>query len=119
MKYDVSSIKEYLEVIPEERKPVIKKIMAIIRKQAPKIKEEYSHNMPFYTILGEPLFAVASQKHFMALYIADSELCIQYQSALGKVSMGKSCIRFKKEEHLDWEVVGELIKEAYQKKFKG
>lgn len=117
MKYDVDNIPDYLGAIPEERKQPLQTIIALIKKSAPKIEEAFDHGMPFYNYKGY-LFAVASQKHFMALYVSDHEIVAKYKSELGKVSLGKSCIRFKKLENLNMDIVELVIKEAYKNKDK-
>jgi hypothetical protein len=66
----------------------------------------------------------------MGMY-ADSELLQWFQDEFAKVSttkldMGKSCVRFKKPEHIPYDLIGKLVKrmkpkdwiELYEKQFK-
>lgn len=117
MKYNVSNIQEYLDAIPTERKEPLLTIMSMIKKVAPKVTEEYSHNMPFYTLNG-PLFALASQKHYMALYVTEADLVEKYKPNLGKTNTSKSCIRFKKLENLNLEAVEQLLAASYERRLK-
>ena len=116
MKYKVKNVKEYLEAIPAERKPQLKKIIKLIKGSAPKVREVYHYNLPFYPLNGEPLFAVASQKDFMALYVTEADIIARYKKDLGKVSLGKSCIRFKKIDDLNLSTVQKILKESYLRK---
>ncbi|QQS69327.1 DUF1801 domain-containing protein [Candidatus Saccharibacteria bacterium] len=47
-----------------------------------------------------PVLALAAQKHYMALYacaiVDDQYVAEKYAPELGKVNVGKSCIRFKR-----------------------
>lgn len=117
MKYDANTVKEYIAAIPEERRGAIKHLISIIKKNAPKTKESMTYNMPSYGF-EKPIFSIASQKNHMALYVCDHEELVNYKSSLGKVNIGKSCIRFKKLENLYIDVVEQLIKEVYNSELK-
>jgi uncharacterized protein YdhG (YjbR/CyaY superfamily) len=117
MKYEkAASVKSYLEAIPAERKPQLRKIIALIKKVAPGITEEYSHNMPFYPYNGKPMFAVASQKLYMAIYITEKDLVADYKNSLGKANIEGSCIRFKNIESLDLGALERLLTEVYERR---
>ena len=72
------------------------------------------------TYNGQPLglAALASQKHYMSLYLnnvyGDPELEAwfrgRFEDAGKKLDMGKSCIRFTKVEDLALDVIGEAIR---------
>jgi hypothetical protein len=61
--------------------------------------------------------ALASQKNHMAVYLSsvyiNGKLRLQFENeykATGKkIDMGKSCVRFKKLEHLPLELIGKAI----------
>jgi hypothetical protein len=59
---------------------------------------------------------LGNQKNYMALYVLVTKrgkyLPEIFAKRLGKVSCGKSCIRFRKLEDLDLAVVEELLQEA-------
>lgn len=62
-----------------------------------------------------PLVAVAVQKHYVSLYVCavvDGQyLAERYASELGKVSCGKSCIRFKTVSDLELPGLRALLEE--------
>jgi uncharacterized protein YdhG (YjbR/CyaY superfamily) len=118
MKYEVSSVDAYIDAIPDDRTEAIVTLIGLIHNAAPKVEESLIYKMPTYTMHGELLFAVASQKNYMSLYVMDAKLINEYLPQIGKVNVGKCCIRFKKLEHLNLEAVEQLLKEAYSKKIK-
>jgi uncharacterized protein YdhG (YjbR/CyaY superfamily) len=67
--------------------------------------------------LGSPesgLCALASQKHYMSLYM-DAQLVEQHRAELAGLSVGKSCIRFKKLEDLPLHVIEAILLETMQR----
>ena len=116
MKYEAASVAEYLQAIPTERKPQLEQIIAIIKRAVFDITEEYSHHMPFYPYKGKPMFAVASQKHYMTIYITEKDLVAKYKDALGKANIENSCIRFKHIDQLDLDALESLFIEVYERR---
>ncbi len=113
MKYEsATDVNSYLLAIPKDRKPILARVMKIIKDHIPKARLEFKHGMPFYTLNGQPMYAVASQKHYIAVYCSAHSLVSHYKSQLGKVNTGKSCIRFKKEDDINWDVLTEMLVEA-------
>lgn len=67
-----------------------------------------------------PFINLASQKNYIALYV----MCLYTEPALlewfiseyaktgFKLDMGKSCVRFKKIDHIPYELIGELVSKA-------
>lgn len=122
MQYKASTPAEYIAQLPEERKPAIKKIRSILRKNLPNgFKECISYGMIGYVVphskypdgyhcdpkLPLPFINLASQKNYIALYhsgiYADEKInkwfTAEYpKHAKKKLDMGKSCVRFK---HMD------------------
>jgi len=62
------------------------------------------------------LIALSSRKAHISLYVlsadADGYLAERYADRLGKVSVGKSCIRFKRADDVDHDALRELLAEA-------
>lgn len=107
MKYDVSTVKEYLNVIPNERKEILLKIFSLIKEYFPEIKGNFEFNMPTF----QPVCAVASQKHHISLYIHRVDLVKKHRKELGKLKVGKSCIRFNKLEDLPENIIRKIFEE--------
>lgn len=120
------TVKEYLQALPPERKEPIEFLHAFIQKTAPKLKPNFLYNMlgygsfPYKNYKKEdiewPVIALASQKNYISLYVCcvvqGGYLAEKHKKELGKVSVGKSCIRFKKLSDLNLDVLKKVIKEA-------
>lgn len=123
---------EYFESLPEDRKKAMSELRRVIKKNIPKgFKEAMGYGMVGFCVphslypdgyhfspeLPLPFLGIASQKNFIAVYhmgiYADPKLLKWFTTAYAKHSktrldMGKSCLRFKKPEHIPFELIGEL-----------
>ena len=124
-----TTVKQYLDELPEDRREAISAVRKEIRKNLPKgIVEIMNWGMITYevplktfpdTYNGKPLqyAALASQKNHMAVYLssvysddnAKDWFVNEYTATGKKLDMGKSCVRFKKLDQLPVELIGEAI----------
>lgn len=124
---------QYFQELPEERKEAMLKLRQIIKKNLPEgFEEMMGYGMLGYAVPHSiypkgyhcdpkqplPFFGMASQKNSINIYhmgiYADNELYDWFVSeypkhSKAKLDMGKSCIRFKKPEHIPFELIGELL----------
>lgn len=124
---------QYIKELPADRKEPITKLRETVLKNLPKgFKEVMSYGMLGYVVPHEiypggyhcdpklplPFVNIASQKNFIALYhmgvYANPELLKWFTTEYpkhspSKLDMGKSCIRFKKPEHIPFKLIGDLI----------
>ncbi len=121
-----TSSKEYFDSLPADRKEIMAFLDTFIKKNAPSLKPNFLYNMPGYgsfkyknykkELLDWPTIALANQKNYVSLYIRTVDkngyIAEQFKNDLGKVSVGKSCIRFKKLEDLHFNTLKKLIKHA-------
>ena len=141
MQIAANSPDEYLELIPDDRKPAMNKLRQTILGNLPKgFEETMSYGMIGYVVphsvyppgyhcdpkLPLPFMAVASQKNFVAFYhmaiYADKSLYDWFVAEYSnhsklKLDMGKSCIRFKKPEQIPFELIGELCRKMSAKQW--
>lgn len=130
MKVDAATKKAYFTAAGE-REPALRELDAIIQQNAPHLAPTYMRTptmtmlaygmMPYQTKSmkepGEwPLIALAVQKNHLAMYVCAVEKDGSYvaenlQANLGKVSCGKSCIRFKKLEDLNLDTVRTMLRD--------
>jgi hypothetical protein len=117
------SAREYLASLPKERRVPMTFLDRFIRKSAPRLKPNFIYNMPGYgsfryrnrkkEVLDWPVIAMASQKDYISLYVCavtdGKYLAETYAKRLGKVSVGRSCIRFKRIEDLDLKTLKKVI----------
>ncbi len=133
MASDAKTPKEYLQSLPEDRRPVVEQLRKVVLQNLPKgFVEEMSYGMLGYVVplslypagyhcntsLPLPFLSIASQKNFIALYhmgiYADPALLDWFtkeypKHSKTKLDMGKSCIRFKKPEQIPFALIGELV----------
>lgn len=120
------TIEEYFAMLTPERKEIMLYLHEFIQKTAPSLKPNFIYNMLGYGAfkyknykkeeIDWPVISLASQKNYISLYVCAVEngqyLAEKNKTRLGKVSVGKSCIRFKRKEDLNLEVLKEIIIKA-------
>lgn len=123
---------EYILELPEEKQAVISKLRKEILKNLPKGFEEImNYGMIGYVVPHSlypkgyhceprqplPFMGLAAQKNHIAVYhmgvYADPALASWFtqafeQTGMGRLDMGKSCIRFKNPQKIPYELMGEL-----------
>ena len=124
---------EYMDSLPEDRKPAMEKLRSVILENLPKgFQECMAYGMLGYVVPHSlypagyhcdpktplPFLNVASQKNFIAVYhmgiYSDKDLHQWFVSEFPKHSnykldMGKSCVRFKKPDAIPFELIGKLV----------
>ncbi len=129
----IKTVEEYILQLPEDRSKAIIKLRETILKNIPKGYEEtISYGMIGYVVphsvypegyvctpeLPLPFVNIANQKNHIAVYhmgmYSKPELLEWFKNEFPKHSkykldMGKSCIRFKKPEHIPYGLIGELM----------
>ncbi len=127
------SPQDYLKEVPTDRLSAVEKLRKTILDNLPKgFEEGMSYGMIGYyvphsiypkgyhcdTKLPLPFMSFASQKNSINFYhmgiYANKELYDWFVSeypnySKKKLDMGKSCMRFKKEEDIPFQLIGELV----------
>jgi hypothetical protein len=120
------TVEEYIDSVPEDRKELISFLHDFIQKAAPGLKPHFAANMlgygsfPYRNYKNEPIewptVALANQKNYVSIYVCavddDGYIAEKYQKDLGKVSVGKSCIRFNKLEDVDLPTLKKVLQFA-------
>ncbi len=139
MQSKATTVNQYIAELPEARVEAFKKLRKEILQNLPKdFHECINYGMVGYVIphsvypdgyhcdqtLPLPFAGIASQKNFIAFYhmgiYADPKLLKWFLSEYAKhtdvkLDMGKSCIRFKKPEHIPFKLFGELMRKVSAK----
>jgi uncharacterized protein YdhG (YjbR/CyaY superfamily) len=140
MQSKAATVEQYIAELPEDRKHAVTELRKVIKKNLPKgFKEGMSYGMIGYHCNPEqplPFAGLASQKKFIAFYhmcvYGDPKLSKWFVDEyaklnIGKLDMGKSCIRFKNMSQIPYQLIGELCAkvtvqqwiERYEKAFAG
>lgn len=123
------TVKEYLAAVPAERKELILFLHEFIQKSVPKLTPHMAYNMlgygsfPYVNYKKEtvqwPVVALANQKQYVSVYVcaldAGQYIAEKYAKELGKVSVGKSCIRFKKLQDVHLPMLKKVLQAAAKK----
>ena len=91
MKSKTTAVSQYLGELPEERRAALAKLRKLVRKVAPDAVESMQHAMPSYS-MGDLLFALASRKRYLALYVCDPAAVEAHRAGLKGLNCGKGCI---------------------------
>ena len=137
MKIEAKNVEDYLSKAGQYESE-LREVDAVIRKNAPNLKPVLTTgmastmigygNMPYKPksakVASEwPLVLLAAQKNYMALYLCATTdgqyVAEKYESQLGKVSVGKSCVRFKKLEDLNLDTVKIILKDLDKRFLRG
>ena len=133
MTSNAKTVEAYLEELPADRKRAVSALRQEVLKNLPAgFREQMGYGMIGYVVphvvyppgyhcdplLPLPFANIASQKYFIAFYhmgiYSDPKLYDWFVNAWqkltpGKLDMGKSCLRFKKPEHIPYKLIGELM----------
>ena len=123
---------EYMNNLSADRKDVMEKLREVIHSNLPDgFEEAMNYNMPSWVVphsifpdgyhvdpqLPLPFLSIASQKRHIGFYhmgiYASPELLEWFTQEYPnhcktKLDMGKSCIRFKNQSKIPYELIGEL-----------
>ena len=151
MQSKAATVDQYLSEVPPERQAAMNKLRKVILKNLPKgFKEGMGYGNMGYFVPHSiypagyhcnpkdplPFAGLASQKNSINFYhmgiYTDPKLLKWFmdeyaKTGLGKLDMGKSCMRFKKPENIPYELIGDLMTkltvekwiEMFEKKLKG
>lgn len=125
-KNPAQSVEEYLAHVSEDRKQAMYFLHNFIQKTVPSLKPHFAYNMLGYGIFqyldakrqkrDRPVVALANQKNYISIYVCALEenayLAEKYAKDLGKVSVGKSCIRIKKLDTLNLDTLKKILQIA-------
>ena len=106
-----ATVDEYLETVEPKRAPWMRKVRESALKNLPGFVEDMRYGMPCYSRGGDPEFAFNSQKQYLALYV-EPEVNAANADALAGIDHGKSCLRFRKPETIDFDLLDRLLRET-------
>lgn len=132
MQSKASNVDQYFAELPEERMKAMTELRKQVKKNLPRgFQETMGYGMMGYCVPHSkypagyhcnpkdplPYMGMASQKNFIAVYsmavYADPKIYKWFteeyaKAGVGKLDMGKSCIRFKNVNKIPYELIGQL-----------
>jgi hypothetical protein len=126
---DVSTVQEYLDNLEPDRREVVSAVREVVNAAMPDGYEEgiaygmigWSVPLERYpdTYNGQPLgyVALAAQKRYYSLYlnalyagsVDETEFRRRWEDSGRKLDMGKSCLRFRKLDDLNLDLIAETV----------
>ena len=126
MKSAAKTPTEYINSLDEPRKKQIRTLHNLIRKTVPTLKPHMKFGMLGYGTYHYKyssgregdwmIIGLANQKNYISLYTCMSDgkkyVAEKYKKDLSKANIGKSCIRFRKLEDVDLDVIKQVLGET-------
>lgn len=133
MQIKALNTEEYINLVAEDKKEGIVKLINTIRKNIPDGFDEcMSYGMIGFVVPHSlypagyhcdpktplPFLSIAAQKNFIAIYhmgiyakpeLHDWFIAEHAKASAKKLDMGKSCIRYKKAEDIPFDLIGKLV----------
>ncbi|MBU1378679.1 MAG: DUF1801 domain-containing protein [Alphaproteobacteria bacterium] len=99
----------FAEVDPK-RKAALEAVRTLAVKHLGAASEQMSYGMPAYVRPDDdaPVFAFNSQKQYISLYVS-TRVHPLHAEALAKLDAGKSCIRFRKPEQINLDLLDRML----------
>lgn len=115
MQSKATTIEQYLRGLSDKDRTVIEALDQLVRTAAPDAIASMNYGMPTYQIEGRML-SLNAQKNYYSFY-ADPAIVKRYGTELGKLDVGKSCIRFRKIEDVSLSTLTKIVAD-YNRKIK-
>jgi uncharacterized protein YdhG (YjbR/CyaY superfamily) len=108
----------YLAEVPVERREVPTRLRDLCRAELAGFTEKMAYGMPAYErdAGGEGEIAFASQKQYISFYLLRTDVQQAFAERLADQDMGKGCLRFRKPEQVDFDLVRDLLRATAQER---
>lgn len=103
------TVDSYIESFPKNTQTRLKKIRALILKNAKEVVESISYGMPAYKTHGKPLLYFAGYENHIGLYATPSA-GVKFAKELSLYKQGKGSIQFPNQEPLPKDLILKIIR---------
>ncbi|WP_329161264.1 DUF1801 domain-containing protein [Streptomyces sp. NBC_01717] len=100
----------YLAEIPQDRREALGRLRQMCRQELNGFAEVMAYGMPAYERNGVGEVAFAGQKNYISFYLLRSDVREAFAERLAGCDMGKACLRFRKPENIDFDLVRDLLR---------
>ena len=107
MQSTATTVDAYLETVPPERLDALSKLRQLCLQTLTGYRESMAYGMPSYSKEGTVEIGFNSQKNYISFYVLKKEVLDKYRDQLK--DCGKGCIRYRRPEQIDFEVVEKLL----------
>jgi uncharacterized protein YdhG (YjbR/CyaY superfamily) len=109
MRSTAASVVRYIAEQSREWQPTLKKLRAACRSQLHGYTESMAYGMPSYGRDGKIEVSFGKQTRYFSLYILKQPVFEAHRAELAGLSLGKGCIRYRKPDQVDWDIVSGLL----------
>lgn len=109
MQSRAQTVTEYMREVPADRLDALTELREICLQTLKGYKESMEYGMPTYSLNGAPQVAWNSQKNYISLYIMAEGVIKKYKPQLKNFDVGKSCIRYKKPNQLNFQLIKSML----------
>ena len=108
-----ATVDDWFAEVDPKREPALRAVRAAAVKHFGGAAERMSYGMPAYVRSGDegPVFAFNSQKQHISLYVSPRVHAL-YEQELKDLDAGKSCIRFRRPEQIDLDLVDRMLADS-------
>lgn len=108
-----ATVDDWFAEVDPKREAVLRAVRDSALKHFGAAAERMSYGMPAYVRPGDeaPVFAFNSQKQHISLYVSP-RVHPAYEEELKSLDAGKSCIRFRRPEQVDLDLLDRMLADS-------
>ena len=107
----MSTVGDYLQSLPPDRRVAMAKICSLIRRSARGVRESMRSSLAFYE-LGGPLFALESLETAMRLYIAEDAALRKHEKLLPDIDLDHRFVLIGDLNRIPLPAIEKIIRES-------
>ena len=109
MQSEAATVDAYLAEAPGGRREALELLRRLCREGLPGFEETMRYGMPGYLRDGVVEIGFASQKSYISFYVLRQAALEAGAGQLGGLSVGKGCVRFRRPDQIDPDLVRALL----------
>ncbi len=103
------AVESYLDEVPAERFEFLCSLRLACLELLDGFEESMDYGVPAYVRDGEVEVAFANRKQYVSLFVLRLDVVDAHRERLTGLSIGKGCIRYRRPEQVDMDVVRSML----------
>jgi uncharacterized protein YdhG (YjbR/CyaY superfamily) len=107
------AVEAYLEHVTGPRRDATIRLRELCLRHLVGFTEGMKYGMPGYwrgpAAEGEGEIGFAPQKQYLSFYVVRTDVMAAHRDRLAGLSVGKGCVRYRRPEQVDWDVVRSIL----------
>jgi uncharacterized protein YdhG (YjbR/CyaY superfamily) len=107
------AVDAYLEQVTGPRREAVVRLRELCLEHLPGFTEGMKYGMPGYwrgqVAEGEGEIGFAAQRQYLSFYVMRTDVMAAHRECLTGLSVGKGCIRYRRSEQMDLDVVRSIL----------